>query len=215
MRQKIATVLLVALVALAGCTGGGGGDASPGNDGDENGNGDGLGTGTYQPFAFDQPGTWEYDVFVDGSGEGTMTIDITKAAEDQIAATVTYDVGGQVQETTVSGAPETIQQQLLRSGAGAAVFTTMATSGAAFTGQQLSAGTEWSYSQDGQTVSYEVTGTDSYAGQQCYATEVRSNDALAFENCVAPDMGLALYSAAYDVDGNVVMQVELTSYQAA
>jgi hypothetical protein len=63
-------------------------------------------------------------------------------------------------------------------------------------------------------MSFEVVGTDNYAGVSCFASELRINESVIHEGCFSPDIGLAPYTAYYEEGtGEVEMRVELIEYR--
>jgi hypothetical protein len=83
----------------------------------------------------------------------------------------------------------------------------------AYEGRDLRVGNEWSYSADGQTVSYSVGDRDTVGGVDCYRSEIRTNGQVVYEACFSPDVGLAPFTAYYEEDGTETMRMELTSYE--
>lgn len=238
-RSTLLTVLVVLLVAVAGCSdggqvaNGGNGNGGSGNGGGNGGTGNGgtgnggmgggnggmggggqLETGEINFFEFDSPGRYVFDVEMAGEGSGQVTWDIQSIDGDQLTVTVDYAVGETEYSSTVSGTKETIQGQLMMSPAGPfmmlGIFSPMF---GYYEGQQLSVGKQWSFNSGRGSMSFEITGTDSYAGVDCYASELRINESVMHEACFAPNLGLAAYTAFYDEEtGSVDMRMELVEY---
>lgn len=192
----------------------GNGDAGDGS-GDASGGTDGLDPGEMNFFEFDRPGRYVFDVEMAGEGSGQVTWDIQSVDGDQLTVYVKYAVGGQSYESTVSGTKSDIQGQLIMSPAGSfamlGIFSPMF---GYYDGQQLAVGEQWSYSTDQGSMSFAITGTDNYAGVDCYTSEIRLNDSVMHEACFSPDLGLAAYTAWYEEDtGNVEMRMELVEFQ--
>jgi hypothetical protein len=231
MKSKtILVVLLTLLVVLAGCTGGGGGpSAGDGNDGgadgqngDGNGNGDGdggdggdgnAGSGqTWRAFEFEKTGKYTFDVFVEGDGSGTLVWDVQRVSGDEVTAHISYDVGDTSYESTVTGTTDIARQQLLGTPAGALLVTTMFTPGLWYGGRELAVGNGWSYQTGEGSGSFQVTERRNLGGMSCYATEMKIDGTLRHEGCFSPDHGLAPYSAWYDEEGKLQMEVKLRNY---
>ena len=228
------SVLLVAAVSLtlvlAGCTGsipGTGGaaadtttDGSDPGSGEDGGAGDGdvpgtvAGDGSWEPFRFDRPGTYTFDVFVEGEGEGSLVWDVEELSENEMTATVTYDVGDTRFEQTVTGDSDAVFGELLYTPAGALLLTTTMTPGSWYGDRDLSVGDGWSYQTSEGSGSFEVTGTDSVGGIACYTTEMIVDGTTLHEACIAPDHGIAPHSAYYNDDGTRSMEIRLVSYEA-
>ncbi|MGM0399008.1 MAG: hypothetical protein ACQEQY_08450 [Halobacteriota archaeon] len=51
------------------------------------------------------------------------------------------------------------------------------------------------------SASFTYSGTNSYAGVECYTADMRFNETVQHQACVSPNMGLAAHSAFYDEDG--------------
>lgn len=238
-RTVVLTVLLALTVALAGCggdavgngangNGGGNGNGNSGGNGDAGGNGDsagngdagsgnggGTGSGEIDFFEFDSPGTYVFDVEMDGD-TGEVTWDIQSIDGETLTVYVDYAVGEADFETTITGTREDIQGQLLFTPAGSfmmlAVFSPMY---GYYDGEEMYVGKEWSFTApDGSgSMSFEITETRTYAGVSCFASELRINDTTVQEACFSPDLGLAAYTAWYEEDtGDVEMRMELIEY---
>ncbi len=59
----------------------------------------------------------------------------------------------------------------------------------------------------------EVTGTDSYAGVDCYVIESRVNETRTQETCTQQAFSSAPYVAFYDENGNLEQRIELVEYE--
>ena len=220
MRGKTILVVVLALtVVLAGCTGGDGNgptatDVDNGGNGGSNGGGDGGdGAGdTWRLFGFDQTGKYTYDVYMEGEGTGTLVWDVQQVSGDRVTTHVVYDVGDVQYESTVTGTADVAQSQLMTTPAGALLATTLFTPGLWYGGRELAVGNGWSYQTGEGSGSFEITETRTMAGIQCYATEMKIDGTLRHEGCFSPDHGLAPYSAWYDEDGTLVMELELRNY---
>ena len=193
--------------------------------------GSAAGDGTFRFLAFEQPGTYTYDVTfaptvrsqqgtaepVTRQGEnqsGQYVIDVVQAAENQYEVQVSLSMDGMDNQQTFTGTRTEVQQQMLSSQVGSllAPLTTMT---GFYGGRTLQAGQSWSYSTEEGTASFEVRGSDSYAGVECSVTEASVNGSVVHEACVSPDRGLAPYVAYYDESGTLTFEIELTSYEAA
>ncbi len=85
----------------------------------------------------------------------------------------------------------------------------------AFMNQEIEVGASWSFSYDDNSVSFEVTGTDSYAGIEGFIIETiveeESEGTIIWETCVSPDVPLALMTNVNYGDG-MEDTFELTNY---
>ncbi|WP_267640052.1 hypothetical protein [Haloarchaeobius amylolyticus] len=195
---------------------GGGGDGS--GDGAGDGSGDGGPVSSLQPgewtvFDFDEPATYTYDVYMEGEGDGQLVWDVQSVDGDTVTVRMVYDVAGERFESTVTGTKETVQSQLYTNPAGILLVTTMFTPATWYAGQDLSEGTKWSYTTQDGSASFAVTGTDTYANVECYASEMTVDGQVLHAGCFAPQLGLAPYSAYYNEDGTLSMEMTLVSYE--
>ncbi|WP_049902759.1 hypothetical protein [Halococcus agarilyticus] len=189
-----------------------------------------VGSGAFRFLAFEQPGTYTYEVTfaptvssqrgtaepVTRQGEnrsGQYVIDVVQASENQYEVQVSLSMDGMDNQQTFTGTRTEVQQQMLGSQVGVllAPLTTMT---GFYGGRPLQSGRSWSYSTEQGMASFEVTGTDSYAGVECSVTEASLNGTVVHEACVSPDRGLAPYAAYYDESGTLTFEMELTSYEA-
>ena len=189
-----------------------------------------VGDGTFRFLAFEQPGTYTYEVTfaptvrsqqgtaepVTRQGENQSAeyvIDVVQAAENQYEVQVSISMDGMDNQQTFTGTRTEIQQQMLGSQVGS-LLVPLTTMTGFYQGQTLQAGQSWSYSTEEGTASFEVTGSDSYAGVECSVTEASVNGTVVHEACVSPDRGLAPYVAYYDESGTLTFEMELASYEA-
>jgi hypothetical protein len=172
---------------------------------------------TYAFFEFQQPGTYTYEVTMAGSGgqerTGEYVIDVLKAADDQYELQVSLTMGGMSSERTFSGTRAEVQRQMLSSRVGG-MLAPLTTMRGFYGGRSLQVGRSWSYSTEQGTASFEVTGTDSYAGVDCFVSEASANGTVVHEACVSPDRGLAPYVAYYDESGELTYEMTLVDYEA-
>ncbi|MFD1645620.1 hypothetical protein [Haloarchaeobius litoreus] len=226
---RLPVALVVLTVLLAGCVGGGvgvdstetgtptssGGGSGGGNGG---GGGGGGGSGDLEPgswnvLEFDQPATYTYDIYVEEEGSGTLVWDVQEVDGDTITIRTVYELGEERYESTVTGTKETVQSQLYANPAGILLLTTMFTPSAWYGGQELEVGSGWSYQTQEGSASFEVTGVQTYAGVDCFYSEMIVDGTTLHEGCFSPDLGLAPYTAYYNEDGSLSMSMELVSYE--
>lgn len=233
-------VLVVAVLVLtAGCLTGGGAapespDASAGGDGasgdgagGDSGSGDGASdggsgddapdstdsAGEWEPFAFDQPARYEYEVFMEGDGTGTIVWDVQSVTDGEYTVTLVYEMGDERYESTATGTKDTVVQQFFTNPGGIVLVTTMSQPAVWYEGRELSTGTKWSYSTPQGSASFAITGTDTIAGVDCWRSEMKINDSVFHEACFSPDLGLAPYAAYYGEDGTLEMSLTLVDYR--
>ncbi len=226
MDRTLITVALCTMVLLAGC--GGGGTATPGAATTEGAPGGptvpALSPGTADvEYDFSAGDTWEYDVLQLGANR-ELTLEVTAINDGEVVLSQTFVEDNETQESTYSGPPA----ELLRNAS--PTLATLHLPQVLVAGHELSVGNSWTaesnasidvtffgttetidYGVEGQTV--EVTGTDSYAGIECYTVEftsVTADGELDREACVRPDGGFALYLNATTPEGSVISEWELT-----
>jgi hypothetical protein len=167
----------------------------------------------WNALEFESPATYTYDVFLEDEGSGTLVWDVQQVSGDRVTVRIDYQVGDVSYQSTVTGTPETVRQQTMMTPAGVLLMLTMYTPMTWYADQDLTVGNEWSIATDDGTMRFEVTGTDTYAGVQCYATEVTIDGTTQHESCISPDLGLAPYSAWYDENGALQVKIELVNFE--
>lgn len=231
-------LLLVLTVLLAGCVGGiggtsdstattattadtggsgsggsgGSGGGGSGSGGSGGGSGD-LQPGTWDLLEFDQAATYTYDIFMEDQGHGTLVFDVQSVEGDSVTVRTVYDLDGDHYESTISGTRDMVQSQLYTNPAGAILLVTMFTPATWYADQRLEVGSGWSYQTQDGSASFDVTGVETYAGVDCYRSEMRVDGEMLYEGCFSPDLGLAPYTAYYNDDGSLAMEMELVSYE--
>lgn len=180
------------------------------NDGDTS---DGDLAGEWEPFAFDQPARYEYEVFMEGDGTGTIVWDVTSVSDGEYTVELVYEMAGERFETTATGTKDTVMQQFYANPGGIVLLTTMYQPAAYYQDRDLSTGTKWSYSTPDGSASFAVTGTDTVGGVACSTSEMRIDGGVVHEACFSPSLGLAPFAAYYDEDGGLEMSLTLVSFQ--
>ncbi len=184
-------------------------DTDTDNDTDTDTGGD---TNTWTAYEYKEGETYEYSILAEDM-EGTFSWKVDSVTDDgKVTVTVEYDVGGFQGDKTWTGlmatahldAPDVIAPYL---------NTTIGMTWSNYVGgSDLSVGNSWSFTNsEGDTMTFEVTKTKTYAGQESYVTEVTSNDDLAFKFAISPDLALPTYVALYD-EGNIAYEIELQNY---
>lgn len=191
---------------------GDGGDSSDGDAPDSSDGGEAA-SGEWEPFAFDTPARYEYDVFIEGDGEGTIVWDVESVDDGEYTVTLVYEMGDERYESTATGTKDTVVQQFFTNPGGIVLVTTMSQPAIWYEGRDLTTGTKWSYSTPQGSASFAVTGTDTYAGVDCWTSEMKINESVFHEACFSPDLGLAPYAAYYGEDGTLEMSLTLVSYE--
>jgi hypothetical protein len=81
----------------------------------------------------------------------------------------------------------------------------------AFQGRELTVGDEWSWSSDGDQVSFKVVGGCGHAGQSGVLVTMSDEKQVTWESCVAPDVALPLRMVTRD--GDTTMEIVLVEYR--
>lgn len=238
-RRVIAAVLVAVLVVVAGCAGGGtasdrSGDgaaatttatATPTTAESSDATTDaeatassagaaGVDPGEWEWFGFDEPATYTYDLYIEDEGEGTLVWDVTDVSADSVTVSITYELGETSFESTMTGDRETIRSQAMMTPAGPILMLTMfSPTFAYYEGQELAVGNQWSYAGPDGSLSFDVTGTDTVAGVDCYTTEMTLNGTVVHEACLSPELGAAPHAAYYEEDGTLTFELTLVDYE--
>ena len=197
-------VAIFALVMLSSCEDEGNGDS-------ENGE-----TEVWEPYDFSPNTSFEYDYeYNDVSQEeissGSLLIEIGDP-EVTISGTIDGEPFS-VTENTSSDIEDNFFAAVSRTPIALVLYQPYWSG--AFSGQDLEVGASWSYSYGGSSMSYEVTGTDTYAGYEGYTIETiyqSDGETITVTSCVNPDLPVALM-VNFDEEGGDTYRVELTSYE--
>lgn len=85
----------------------------------------------------------------------------------------------------------------------------------AFTNQDIEIGQSWNYQQNGNSISFSVTGEEEYAGYMGYVIETTYQDdeeTIVWNSAVNPDIPLPLMTQIIYPDGREYY-IEITSYE--
>lgn len=217
-RSVLAACAGATLMGVAGCLGGDDGSAN-GDDGSGTGV-DGSGTGGagesdgWQRFAFEDTGTYTFDFYAHGGERTTLTWSVLEIDGDQV--TIGYEM---TMEGMTFGHQSTVSvgagiDEIDPSAAGFFGLTTFHPLLEQFGGETLEVGDGWSHTYEGDTVSYEVTGTDEYAGIGCKRAEIVQNGQTVYETCLSEEHGIAIHTALYEDDGTLAAEQTLVEYSS-
>lgn len=217
-RRVLAAVAGSAAVGLAGCSGNGDDAGDDGTDDDPLGDAgpgtdpvDGT-TETWEHFSFSDTGTYTFDFYAEGSALSSMTLSVLEVDDQQSTIGWEMIVDGQPlggQNTVTAGGTAEEWDPMVASFLSLSWFHPFAFH---LSGERLEVGDGWEQTWEGETVAYELTGTDSYEGIDCITAELTQNDQLVYEACLAEEHGIAVYTAFYEEDGTIAMEQTLTSY---
>lgn len=212
-RRRLLRAIGVASVgSLSGCLGDAATDGlgADGGDGTDSGNSD----ATWQPFEFDRPVTYTYEIYSSDDGAGTLVWDVTDVTDDGATVSLRYDTTETAFETTVTGTKEELQSQLILTPAGAFILATLfSPTMGYYEGQPLSVGNEWSYSTPDGSMRFAITEERTYAGVDCYASATDVDGTTVHEGCFSPELELAPYAVYYDDDGARSVEMTLVSLE--
>jgi hypothetical protein len=220
MQTRLAAVLVMLLVSVAGCTGGGGGDgateptATPTPGGGGNGGTDGL----WGVYDFREGERYEYEFEEFGDPVGSIAWEVLSASGSGDDRTVTIRTSGEVDgeafDQTVSGDPDSVYTGLLGTGTGTYILLALYSPFVgSFQGEALEVGGGWSYSDGIDSYSYRIDRTDSIAGRDVFVSTVRINDEPVWETWIDPDLALAAKTVIYGETGEVEFQSTLVDYR--
>ncbi|GAA0235162.1 hypothetical protein ACFFQF_24840 [Haladaptatus pallidirubidus] len=238
--KRTATIFVVFTVVLTGCAGFGSsapnaedviaGDGVGGENDGANIAGDGggddeangasnsegeTGENSFQPFRFDRPGTYTFDVMDAREGSGKLVWDIQAIDGENVTLNSIFEFGGEKHESSMTvNRDDAIIDLAFVPGGQYAVQTMYAGAMSNAYGKDLRVGQSWSFTTQDGTMAYEVTEKRTYAGIECYYSEVRIDGSVARVGCYSPDHGVAPYSAYYDENGETVLEVKLVEYEA-
>ncbi|WP_049972335.1 hypothetical protein [Haladaptatus cibarius] len=226
---RTATIFAIVLaVVFAGCAGFGPSvpnaeDMNAGDGaGDEVGSGNGDGANddettdnSFQPFRFDRPGTYTFDVMDANEGTGKLVWDVQAIDGENVTLNSIFEFGGERHESSMTvNRDDAIIDLAFVPGGQYAVQTMYAGAMSSAYGKDLRVGQSWSFTTQDGTMTYEVTEKRTYAGIECYYSEVRIDGSVVRDGCYSPDHGVAPYSAYYDESGKAVLEVKLVEYEA-
>ena len=160
--------------------------------------------GTSAPSPFETAGSYAYDLFLHGAGEGRMSWEVTELSDDDVAVAFDYELNSQGFETTVTGGTETVRDELLATPAYPFVTAVLFSSVLPILGvEELSIGDQFSIPVPEGEGTVEITGQYTHAGIEGYTSVWRVDGERRYEDCVAPDLDLLL-SATYYPPGSTV-----------
>jgi len=149
---------------------------------------------------------------------GTYTLELSDAGDGRINVAWEGNLGDSSfsSTVTVNQGEEAVGQMfagMMMSPAAAPVAMTILAPwwNAFFAGRNWTVGNNWSFSADGHSASFEITGRRTYAGVQGYVGRWTEDGELRVEMCVSPDVPLALMTR-YVMDDQVLAG-ELVEYR--
>jgi YD repeat-containing protein len=197
--------------------------------------------GEWARFTFEEGEFYRYAVLDRANDrEAEVTWEVLAVEEGELTAEFTYIADGRSVSRTVTGDKSTVAFQLVQSATTgsdeaeieaatrAATYLSLGPfnpTTALFTSRDLAVGNRWELTGSPGVgyVTAAVEGRDSYAGTDCFVSTIRVPDTdewadstfSDFELCVAPDLGLALYSAYYERGADEpLFEVSLVEHRA-
>ncbi|SER58249.1 hypothetical protein [Natrinema salaciae] len=216
-RRLLCAIGLASIGSLSGCVG----DTTTGEPAADRGDGARDGDGNtdtadaiWNPFEFDRPVTYTYEIYSTDDGSGTLVWDVTDVTDDGATVALQYDTAETQFETTVTGSKDDLQGQLLMTPAGPFIVATIfSPTMARYEGQTLTVGNEWSYSSPDGSMRFAITERDTIAGVDCYASVTEVDGSTVHEGCFSPELELAPYTVYYDDDGTRSVEMRLVSIE--
>jgi len=183
---------------------------------EDNGNSENDETEVWEPFEFTPNTSFEYDYqYTDVSSEETSTGTFLIEIGDP-EVTISGTIDGEdfsVTENTSSDLDENFFSAAVKTPIAVVLYQPYWTG--AFSQQDLEVGASWSFSYGGASMSYEVKGTDTYAGYEGFTVvNIYQDDeeTITITTCVNPDLPIALM-VNFEEEGGDTYRVELTSYE--
>ncbi|MCF8307920.1 MAG: hypothetical protein K9I68_02810 [Bacteroidales bacterium] len=185
---------------------------------DPNGNNNGT-EKTWEPYKFDPNVSFTYEFYTMENGEeqssGTIEIMIQDPAVE-VNATIDGEFYS-FSSDSHDAISENFQEAVNNTPAGIVIYQPYWEN--AFADQVIEEGASWSYNFEDGSVSFEVTGTDTYAGIEGYVVEYDiqndSGENAMWELCANLGMSLPLMShvESSDDSNSETFHLELTDYQ--
>ncbi|MFC6954656.1 hypothetical protein [Halorubellus litoreus] len=243
MTRTLLLLCVVAMVALAGCSGGAGdadattsdpsgddapaGDGSGGGDtGDASSDGDGGGAGDddgseavadrpeIAMLEFDRSERYEYRTYAYGEN-ATTVVDVVVDGDD---AELTISHTSDARDTTNTFAasandPESVVDVLSENMNEGGVVFVAQSQDASGIFVQNDVPFEVGAEFENAVGNITVTGRDTIGGVECLTYEFYFGDELAETGCLSPELEIPVQWAKTDGDGGVRMSIELVSYE--
>lgn len=154
--------------------------------------------GTSAPAPFDTSGSYAYDLFIRGAGEGRMQWEVEELFDDDVAVVFQYELNKQTFDTTATGGTETVRDELLATPAYPFVTAVLFPSVLPIlVDEELSIGDQFSFPVSETEGTVEITGKYTHAGIEGYTSVWKIDGERRYEDCVAPDLGLLLSATYY------------------
>ena len=173
-------------------------------------------TEVWEPFEFTPNTSFEYDYeYNDVSQEETSTGTFLIELGDP-EVTISGTIDGEdfsVTENTSSDLADNFLSAVIKTPIAVVLYQPYWSG--AFSGQELRVGASWSFSYGGASMSYEVTGKDTYAGYEGFTiVNIYEDDeeTVTITTCVHPDLPIALM-VNFEEEGGDTYRVELTNYE--
>lgn len=162
--------------------------------------------GTTLAALFENPGSYTYDLFVRGTGEGRMIWMVEEAAENEVTVVLHYELEGDIFDTTISGRKESVKNELLTTPAHPFVQIMLFPSILPFFKHvNPSTGDRFTFPVLEREGSVEITGKYTHAGIEGYTSTWRIDGERRYEDCVAPDLKLVLSATYYPPASTVAL----------
>ncbi|EMA35793.1 hypothetical protein [Halococcus hamelinensis] len=192
-----------------------GGESDSSGDSESGPSNDGSLDAEEEWFNLSKPGRYVFEIESAEEGTGRMAFEVTDVENGRATVTTSYKLGGDSAESTVTGPVGEVESQLVTSPIyGYLVAIQLGGIGAgAVGGEDLAVGDRFSQQSAEGSMEIEVTGTESYAGVDCYVVETRINGTLTQEVCTQQAFSSAPYVAIYDENGSLDQRVELVEYE--
>lgn len=193
------------------------GDGSDGSDSSSSGGASSASLDAEEEwFNLSTPGRYVFEIESAEEGTGTMSFETTEVSGGQATVKVTYNLGEESFESTVTGPVGEVEGQIVTSPAYGYLIAMQLGgigAGALSGGEELEVGNKFSQQSAEGSMLIEVVGTDTYADVNCYVIETRINGTLTQEICTQQAYSSAPYVAIYDENGDLSERVELVEFE--
>ncbi len=159
---------------------------------------------------------FKYDAVVVEDGqkkEGWYTLDAQPGTGGNYRLTVAGQLGSDSFRSTTTVAPGQGVPFMQVAAMGPGAILLFSPIYMMFGGQQWEVGNEWTFTQEGETASFKVESTCSYAGVSGLRGVWRKDNAIMLDMCVSPNVALPLAVTMNEEDGTTSHQMVLVEFR--
>jgi hypothetical protein len=145
--------------------------------------------------------------------EGWYTLDAQPGTGGNYRLTVAGQLGGDSFRSTTTVAPGQGVPLMQVAAMGPGALLLFSPIYMMFGGQQWEVGNEWTFTEEGETASFKVESTCSYAGVSGLRGVWRKNNVVMLDMCVSPNVALPLAVTMNEEDGTTSHQMVLVEFR--